>query len=183
MSNNRNSMNIMVFTALLTALTVLFTMVLKIPVGPDCYIHLGEPIVFLAVMALPRKYACFSGAVGTALADILGGYAFWAPWTFVVQLIVVLIFGFFIDRAKNSSGSRKILNIPFAEFLGYVVTVVIGTIVYFFAEYMLFGNIVEAATCIPFRILLLTSGGIIAGCSLKALESGQLRETFYYKRP
>lgn len=183
MSNNRNSMNTMVFTALLTALTVLFTLILKIPVGPDCYIHLGEPIVFLAVMALPRRYACFSGAVGTALADLLGGYAFWAPWTLVVQLIVVLVFGFFIDRARNSNGSHKILNLPISEILGYVVTVVIGTIAYFFAEYFLFGNIVEAATCIPFRILLLSSGGIIAAVSLKALESGQLRDIFYYKRP
>ena len=183
MTPSRNSMNKMVFTALLTALTVLFTLILKIPVGPDCYIHLGQPIVFLAVMALPRKYACFAGAVGTSLADILGGYAFWAPWTFVVQLTVVLVFGFFIDRARNSNGTHMILRIPVSEFIGYIVTIVIGTIAFFFAEYMLFGNIIEAATCVPFRLLLLSSGAIIAAVAFKSLEAGTLKQNFYYKRP
>ena len=183
MTPSRNSMNKMVFTALLTALTVLFTLILKIPVGPDCYIHLGEPIVFLAVMALPRKYACFAGSVGTSLADILGGYAFWAPWTFIVQLIVVLVFGFFIDRARNSNGTHNILGIPFSEFMGYIVTTAVGTVAFFIAEYMLFGNVIEAATCVPFRLLLLASGSIIAAIAFKSLETETLKQNFYYKRP
>ena len=101
LSNRDNKTKLLVTTALLTALVLICTLLLKIPVGPDCYIHLGDAVILLAVILLPRPYACFAGSVGATLADLMGGFAFWAPWTFVVKLTFVLIFGIFLDRSRK----------------------------------------------------------------------------------
>lgn len=102
MSNRDNKTKLLVTTALLTALVLICTLLLKIPVGPDCYVHLGDAVILLAVILLPRPYACFAGSVGATLADLMGGFAFWAPWTFVVKLIFVIVFGMFLDRSRKN---------------------------------------------------------------------------------
>lgn len=175
-------MSSIVLCAILTGLTAMLALILKIPVGPDCYIHLAEPIVFLSVIALPRKYACFAGPVGTALADLLGGYAFWAPWTLVVQLIVVLVFGFFLDIAMKKEDQKHYFGFPKFEFIGYLTACILGVIAYFFAEYLMFGNYIAAATCIPFRSILLISGSVICALVSKPIENSSLNQNLYYKR-
>lgn len=159
MSNNINSNNktsLLVTTALLTALVFICTVLLKIPVGPDCYIHLGDAVVILAVLKLPRPYACFAGAVGATLADLIGGFAFWAPWTFVVKLLMVLTIGIFVDKSK--------------EYVGLVAGLIVAVLGYFGSEYMLFGSWAPAATCIPFNIIQVTVGAVVAEIISKRIK-------------
>ena len=148
MSNKDKKTSILVTTALLTALVLVCTLLLKIPVGPDCYIHLGDAVILLAVILLPRPYACFAGSVGATLADLIGGFAFWAPWTFVVKLLFVLIAGFFFDHSRR--------------YTGYVVGGLVAVIGYFLSEYMLFGAWIPAATCIPFNCIQVAVAAVIA---------------------
>ena len=147
-TNKNNKTSLLVTTALMTALVFICTVLLKIPVGPDCYIHLGDAVIILAVLKLPRPYACFAGSVGATLADLIGGFAFWAPWTFFVKLLMVLVLGIFVDKSKN--------------ILGFVVAGIVAVIGYFCSEYMLFGSWAPAATCIPFNIIQVTVGAVVA---------------------
>ena len=73
---NSRRINTLVLTAMLTAIVFLCTLLIRIPIGPECYVHFGFSALLLSTMILPRKYACFAGAVGTALTDLMGGYAF-----------------------------------------------------------------------------------------------------------
>ena len=164
MSNRDNKTKLLVTTALLTALVLICTLLLKIPVGPDCYVHLGDAVILLAVILLPRPYACFAGSVGATLADLMGGFAFWAPWTFVVKLIFVLVFGFFLDRSRKS-------NVPAIEYVGLIVSGIVAVIGYFLAEYMLFGAWLPAATCIPFNCIQVAIGAIIAELLAKRIHN------------
>ena len=65
----------MVLTALLMALILVLTFATKIPIpASQGYIHLGDCMIFMAVIVLGRKYGTIAAAVGSALADIMGGY-------------------------------------------------------------------------------------------------------------
>ena len=63
-------------TALFTAIVFVMTFVPKIPI-PLGYAHLGDAAVLLAVVLLGRKQGAIAGAVGSALADLIGGFALW----------------------------------------------------------------------------------------------------------
>lgn len=160
----------LVTTALLTALVLICTLLLKIPVGPDCYVHLGDAVILFAVIMLPRSYACFAGAVGATLADLTGGFAFWAPWTFAVKLLFVLTFGFFLDRSRKSNSEHTILGVHSIEFIGLIVSGIVAVVGYFLSEYMLFGAWLPAATCIPFNIIQVTVAAIIAELLAKRIK-------------
>lgn len=162
MNNKDKKTKLLVTTALLTALVLICTLLLKIPVGPDCYVHLGDAVILLAVLLLPRGYACFAGAVGGTLADLTGGFAFWAPWTFAVKLVMIIVFGLFLDLSRKTKEEKMILKVPVIEFLGLVVGGITAVIGYFLSEYMLFGSWLPAATCIPFNIIQVAVASVIA---------------------
>ena len=162
MSNKDKQTKLLVTTALLTALVLVCTLLLKIPVGPDCYIHLGDAVILLAVILLPRSYACFAGGVGATLADLIGGFAFWAPWTLVIKILVVLVFGFFLDISKKRASEHTILGVQRIEFIGLVLAGIMSIIGYFISEYLLFGAWIPAATCIPFNCIQAVVAAVIA---------------------
>ena len=163
MSNRDNKTKLLVTTALLTALVLICTLLLKVPVGPDCYVHLGDAVILLAVIILPRPYACFAGAVGATLADLTGGFAFWAPWTFAVKLVYVIVFGLFLDISRRSD--KKSI-----EIIGLVVSGIVAVVGYFFSEYMLFGAWLPAATCIPFNCIQVSVAAVIAELLSKRIK-------------
>ena len=182
----------LVLTALLTALTLLCTFLLKIPVGPDCYIHLGDAVIFISVMILPRRYACFAGPVGAGLADLLVGFAFWVPWTFFIKLFVVLVYGFFMDRAKSAKEkaalsrsektAKRIFGIPKIEFIGFLIACVIGVLSYFGAEWILCGQWVPAAICIPLNCIQMGVAVVISVLVSNALARTGYRKDMLYIR-
>ena len=198
MEKRNRTTTLLVMTALMTAVTTLCTVLLKIPVDAECYLHLGDAVLFLCVMMLPRKYACFAAPVGAMLADLMGGLAFWMPWTFCIKLIMVLVSGAFIDMAKkscdssqltgdssqpkNSSAPRRIAGVPVAEFIGLLLASLLGTAGYFFAERILFGNWISAATCVPFNLIQTCLGSIIAVIVSNSLSKSTMKEFMYYRR-
>lgn len=170
MSNKDRKTRLLVTTALLTALVLVCTLLLKIPVGPDCYIHLGDAVILLAVILLPRSYACFAGSVGATLADLMGGFAFWAPWTFVVKLLMILVFGFALDISRKRNPEHTILGVQRIEFIGLVLSGITAIIGYFLSEYMLFGAWIPAATCIPFNCIQVIVAAVIAELLAKRIH-------------
>ena len=77
-------------TAMLTAMVFAATTFFKVPVGLG-YIHFGDVFVILAALMLPRRQACFAGGAGAALADVIGGFAVWAPWTVLIKVGTALL--------------------------------------------------------------------------------------------
>ena len=84
--------------AVLIALTTVMTMVIHIPTpGTKGYLNLGDMVVFLAAMLLGKKGGFIVGGLGSALADILLGYTYYAPITFVVKGLEGLFAGALLD--------------------------------------------------------------------------------------
>ncbi len=78
-------------TAVYAAIIFVFTAYLHIPNWTG-YVHVGDGVLFLAASMLPPGYAAVAGAVGAGLADVLSGYAVWAPGTVVIKSLTALFY-------------------------------------------------------------------------------------------
>ena len=77
--------------ALFAALACVATMSIKIPTpGTSGYIHPGDAIVILAGVVLGPAWGFLAGGIGSAMADLLGGYFVYVPITFVIKGLVSL---------------------------------------------------------------------------------------------
>ena len=79
---------------LMIALVTVSTMVLQIPVSAtNGYIHLGDSMILLISVFFGWRYGMVAGGVGAALADLLSGYAHWAPFTLIIKGVMGLLVG------------------------------------------------------------------------------------------
>lgn len=72
------------------ALVFVATAFLKVPI-PLGYAHLGDAVIFLAALLLPRREAALAAALGSALADFLGGFPLWMGPTLLIKCVMVYI--------------------------------------------------------------------------------------------
>ncbi|MCD7774797.1 MAG: TIGR04002 family protein [Clostridiales bacterium] len=119
------------FAALVTGLT--FFPKIPIPVGSGGYVHLGDAMIYLAASFLPLPYAMAAAGIGGGLADILSGYASYAPFTVVVKILLTIAFSY-----KNEKVLCKRNYI--APLFGLIIT----PLIYFFADGILAGSLAAA---------------------------------------
>lgn len=89
-------------TALFTALVFVMTFVPKIPI-PLGYAHLGNAAVFLGVVLIGRRSGAIAGSIGSALADLIGGFAIWIIPTLIIKYVMAMIFAYIGGQLKTSS--------------------------------------------------------------------------------
>ncbi|MGI6020681.1 MAG: ECF transporter S component [Lachnospiraceae bacterium] len=81
----------LVFAALFAALTFVGTMIIRIPTpGTSGYIHLGDTFVVLSGIILGPVYGALAAGIGSALADLIGGYFLYIPATFIIKALIAL---------------------------------------------------------------------------------------------
>lgn len=115
-------------TALMSALIFVLTVLPRIPTPIGGYVHLGDVGIMFSALAFGPWVATVAGGIGTALADIGGGYAQFAFFSFLVHgaqgaMVAVLA------RKLNS------LRLALAVIAGALI--VMGG--YFLAEVVLYG--------------------------------------------
>ncbi len=88
------SLRLLVLVALFIALVALATMVINVPmVATQGFINVGDTIIFLSALLMGPRVGLIAGGLGSALADLLLGYAHWAPWTLVIKAVEGLVAG------------------------------------------------------------------------------------------
>ena len=107
----------LVVTALLMALTCVATMVIQVPSPMNGYVNLGDCIVLLSGWLLGPVWGFAAGGIGSALADLLSGYAHYIPGTLIIKglmaVMAALIAGVRCPRLRQRSGWwRAILSMP-----------------------------------------------------------------------
>ncbi|NKB69191.1 MAG: ECF transporter S component [Candidatus Latescibacteria bacterium] len=76
----------MVRLALLMALVAVATLAIRIPVpATQGYVNIGDSVVLVAGLLGGFWVGALAGGVGSALADLYGGYAHWAPFTLLIK--------------------------------------------------------------------------------------------------
>ena len=125
----------MVITAMFAALACVATMVIQVPsFGPSGYVNLGDCIVLLSAWILGGSAGALAAGLGSGLADVLTGYAFYAPGTFVIKFLMALIAWLIVKQLQKLSRNQVV---------GYVISAVAAEIVmivgYLFYEAVILG--------------------------------------------
>ena len=139
----------MVYTALFAALVCVATFIIKVP-SPITggYTHLGDGFIFIAVILLGKKNGAWAGSIGAALADIIGGYSFYALPTFIIKGIMALIMGAMIEKLPSSMKHKWVAGAVMGsiwQVLGYYVvgSLFVGSFITTISEIP--GNAIQSA--------------------------------------
>lgn len=178
--NTNNKTTTIVMAALMIAIITVSIMFIKVPIPlTQGYVHLGDAMIFMAVIILGWKNGAIAAAIGAALGDILGGFPVWAPWTFFIKGIMAIILGLMIESALKK---RKIMigRMPLGAILGMVISGIVMVAGYYVAEGIMYGNWAAAALGIPWNIGQFVVGLIIAWILTVALLRTPARKYFVY---
>lgn len=168
-----------VMTALMMCLILVATSFFKVPVpGTQGYVHLGDAMIFLAVLLLGRNQGALAGGLGSALGDILGGYAFWAPWTFAIKFLMAFLMGLFIDALEKKGRDVSDKGVTVVEIIGMVLGGIEMCGGYFLAERVIYGNWLAAAVAIPWNIGQFAVGIVVAVIVTQALFKTPVKKYF-----
>ena len=87
--------------ALFMALVAVATMIVRIPIPQtNGYMNLGDSMVLLSGIFFGPGLGFMAGGIGSALADIFGGYYQWAPWTLFIKGIEAMLIGLSVKYLK-----------------------------------------------------------------------------------
>ncbi len=105
-----------IFTALETIMTA--TVAIPIPASTG-YFNIGEGIIYFVSILFGPFIGAFVGGVGAAFADILGGYAIFAPGTFIAKSAEGFVVGLLFKKLKENNSINNNWKI-FSLILGLV---------------------------------------------------------------
>lgn len=126
-------LKLLVYTALSAAMVALSTMVIKIPSPKGGYVNFGDIIIFIIAALMGSTRGFLAGGIGSAMADLILGYAVYAPATFIIKGLEGFICGIIAYKNKNSKYNIGIFI--FAAFIS-AAWMVLG---YFLYEYKIGG--------------------------------------------
>jgi len=103
--NTSGRLRDLTWTALFVALVAVATIVIQIPtIATGGFINVGDTMIFVAALVGGPQMGLIAGGLGSALADVLTGYAHWAPWTLVIKGIEGSIVGVIAYRSYRRHG-------------------------------------------------------------------------------
>ncbi|MED1470100.1 ECF transporter S component [Bacillus salipaludis] len=148
----------LILTAMLIALVFLSTFLnIKLPIAANGgLVHLGTAMLFIAAILFGPKKAALAGAIGMALFDLAGGWALWAPITFVSRALQ----GFIVGKIAWSNG-RNGNSLAF-NLIGTIVSMPVMIAVYYIGEVILYGNWVAPVASIPGDVVQNVLGVLVA---------------------
>lgn len=146
-----------VLTALFAALSCVATMSIKLPTpGTGGYIHPGDAMVILSGVVLGPWWGLLAGGIGSAMADLLGGYFVYVPITFAIKGLVAVCAGLLYQKIGHTSKSRYA-----AVILGGIADIILVAGGYCFCEYFfLYGS--GAFASVPANLIQGLGGLIIS---------------------
>jgi len=146
MDENRKRTFGIVMTAVFAALTFAATFLIKIPLpAVNGYVHPGDAIVILSGLLLGRGKGFLAAGIGSALADILGGYVLYAPVTFIIKALTALIssvlFGMLMKKLSKHSVA--------AALIAGAIAIVLVPGGYFIYSSVLYGTAAAVLSIVP----------------------------------
>ena len=91
------------FTALVFVATAIFNLAITATNG---YFNFGESMVYLAALVGGPLVGLVAGAVGSSLADIISGYGFYAPGTFIIKGLEGYVAGYLFLKLRNLNAKQ-----------------------------------------------------------------------------
>ncbi|HAK71426.1 MAG TPA: ECF transporter S component, partial [Bifidobacterium sp.] len=92
--------NAIPLVAIMTAVTTVLTMFVKIPTPTRGYLNLSDTMIFFSAYAFGPWVGGIIGGLGPALSDLISGYPQWAVFTFVIDGAQAVLAGSLIRTFK-----------------------------------------------------------------------------------
>lgn len=89
--NENKKLKRLIIAALMTALTTVGTMIIRIPTPTMGYIHPGDGFVLLSGLLLGPVWGSLAAGIGSALSDLFGGYMVYVIPTFIIKALTALV--------------------------------------------------------------------------------------------
>lgn len=137
--------------AMMIGVTILFTLVVRVPFAPTGgYFNFSDVAVYFAAFAFGPWMGLVAGGVGTALADIIGGYAQFAPLTFLAHGLEGLVAGYiayklFPQATRSTNPLWRIRGQVPGVTIGWALGAIVMLSFYFVGEAFIYGMGVIAA--------------------------------------
>lgn len=141
----------LVLAALMAALCTIMTMVIQVPSPMQGYVNLGDCAVLMSAWVLGPLYGGAAAGIGSALADLLSGYAHYVPGTFAIKLLMAVAAALIFRAATKKSPSPSAVLL--GQVAGGVVAEVIMVLGYFAYACLWLGKGLAAAASIPGNIV------------------------------
>lgn len=146
-----------VMAALFAAFACVATMSIRIPtLGTGGYIHPGDAIVILSGVILGPVWGLLAAGIGSAMADLLGGYFIYVPITFVIKGLIAFAAGVLYQKVGKTSKSSYA-----AVILGGVADILLVAGGYFLCEIFLYGTAAALAS-VPANVIQGIGGLVIS---------------------
>ena len=122
----KNRIKMMCISGIFSAIVFVVTAYLHIPTY-NGYVHCGDGFIFLAASILPMPYAVLVGAIGALLADLLTGFAIWAPGSVVIKALIAMLFSCKAKKIVTARNSIMLLPAALISIVGYYLYEVLIT--------------------------------------------------------
>ncbi|MBQ8323080.1 MAG: ECF transporter S component [Clostridia bacterium] len=153
------------FTAVFAALCCVGTLLITIPLPASGFFNTGDVFVLLSGWFLGPLYGAVAAAVGSALADVIAGWAIYAPATFVVKGVDALL------AYTVCALLKKLIKKETLDFLPRALSAVVGeafmVLGYFLFETVLYGfvgaapnvvgNVLQGVCCLLLATVLVSA--------------------------
>ncbi len=149
-----------VYTSLFAAIVFAATYIIKVPTPTNGYVNIGDAAVILASLALGPLFGAIAGGIGSCLSDIIGGYASYAPATFVIKFVMGAVCGAILSKSK------KTVVLAFAA----VIAEILMAFGYFLYECAVLGLGIGAAVGIPSNCIQGLISAVIAVILAKCIK-------------
>lgn len=158
----------LVNAALLAALTCAGTMVIQIPSPTNGFVNAGDSFVLLSGWLLGPWLGGAAAGIGSMLADLLLGYAHYAPGTLVIKGLDAMAAGLLFGALHRRFG-------------GQVLSAVSGELVmtagYFGYTALLLGRGIGAAASVPGNLVQGAVAAVLAILLFQAMRHTVLKRT------
>ncbi|MBQ9543953.1 MAG: ECF transporter S component [Clostridia bacterium] len=133
-------------TGLLAALTCAATMLVRVPSATG-YKNLGDCVVLLSGWLLGPIWGFLAGGIGSGLADLLAGYGYYVPGTFIIKGATSLVFALLYASLKKKMNPH----------LSFIIAAAVGESVmvagYFGYSFIFLGKGIGAAASVPGNVV------------------------------
>ena len=86
-----------------TAVTTVLTMFVKIPTPTRGYLNLSDTMIFFSSYAFGPWVGGIIGGLGPALSDLISGYPQWAIFTFIIDGLQAVLVGLLVREFKPAN--------------------------------------------------------------------------------
>jgi len=154
MMEKGSSTRTIAFSAVMAALVCVATMLIQVPIpATKGFFNLGDAMVMVAGLAFGPIVGAIAGGLGSSLADFLGGWYTWVPFTLIIKGVEGYLVGWINKTLGQSRGKYAYI---IAWFLGGL-EMVSG---YFLVQVAMYG-FSAALVELPFNFIQMAMSGII----------------------